>query len=425
MQDNRRDQSISEDVFVARQPVFDAREDVWGYELLFRTSGSARSAVFLDADMATIRVIADGFLLVSGGLRPGQKVLVNFPQKLLVGDAAFALPPDTCIVEILEDVKPEPEVVEAVKKLKEEGYTLALDDFLGQEDLLPFLPYVSIVKVDILGLGADLGRIRQVAEDLKKHKLKLLAEKVEDLDMFRATRDMGFELFQGFFFSKPETIPGKKVSASEISKIQLLQELGKPDLAFPKVSGIIKADPSLIYRLFKYVNAASRGYGRQIDSVERAVMLMGQRQLVQWLRAILLSDLNPSRKASELSFMSVDRGRFLERLAERDHSGRLNAETMFLLGMFSVLDALLNLPMEEVLANLPLDQEVGAALAGRKSRFSPWLSLVRAYERGDWERVQDLANTLGLQLTMSDRLYVQALSWTQGVMESAHERKAA
>ncbi len=421
-QDKTLDQTISEDVFVARQPIFDAEERVWGYELLFRTSGSAKTANVTDADMATIRVIADGFLLASGGMRHEHRALVNFPQKLLLEDAGFALPPDKCIIEILEDVLPEPEVLAAVERLKKAGYTLAIDDFIGQPELLPFLPFVSIAKVDILGLGSDLVKIKEVADNLAKYKLTLLAEKVEDLETFRATRDMGFALFQGFFFSKPEIIPGKKVSANEISKLQLLQELGKEDLAFPTVSGIIKTDPSISYRLFKYVNMASQGYGQRIDSVERAVMLMGQRQLVQWLRAIILSDLNPSKKASELAFISVDRGRFLERVAERDRSGRLNAEMMFLLGMFSVLDAMLGQSMESILEHLPLNDQVRAALAGTKSPFTPWLDLVRAYEHGNWEAAASLAGSLGIKLATADRLYVQALTWTQGVMETAEER---
>ncbi len=420
--DGAQDQSASEDVFVARQPVFDDQERVWGYELLFRTSGTARTANVQDADMATIRVIADGYLLASGGMKPGQKALVNFPQRLLVEDAGFALPPDRCIIEILEDVLPEPEVVAAVERLKKAGYTLAIDDFLGQPALMPFLPFVSIVKVDILGLENDLERIRAVAQDLKKHDLALLAEKVEDLETFRATRDMGFSLFQGFFFSKPEIIPGKKVSANQVSKLQLLQELGKEDLAFPAVSNIIKTDPSLSYRLFKYVNMASQGFAQRIDSVERAVMLLGQRQLVQWLRAIILSDLSPSKKASELAFISVDRGRFLERVAERDRSGALQAETMFLLGMFSVLDAMLGQSMDSILEHLPLNAELRAALSGERSPLSPWLELVRAYESGDWDRAQSLAGKLGLKLTTTDRLYVQALTWTQSVMESAGEK---
>ena len=151
-------------------------------------------------------------------------------------------------------------------------------------------------------------------------------------------------------------------------------------------------------------------------------MLLGQRQLVQWLRAIILSDLSPSKKASELAFISVDRGRFLERVAERDRSGAIKAESMFLLGMFSVLDAMLGQSMESILEHLPLNAELRAALSGGKSPLAPWLELVRAYEAGDWDRAQSLAEKLGHKLTTTDRLYVQAMTWTQAVMESAGDK---
>ena len=318
-------------------------------------------------------------------------------------------------------MQPEPEVLKALGKLRDSGYTLAMDDYIGQRALEPMLPYVSLVKVDILGVGS-IERAREVAATLKRYNVTLLAEKVEDIETFKALRDMGYGLFQGYFFSRPETIPGRKVSALKISRIQLLQELGADDLDFSTVSRVIKMDPSISYRLLKFVNMAGQSSGRNIDSVERAVTLLGQRQLVQWLRAIILSDLNPSMKASELSFMAVGRGHLLETLAEGAGPGIPDREAMFLLGMFSVLDAILELPMEELLKHLSLDEDIRAALTGKESRFTLWLELARANERGDWDRVRSLTEDLGLPQDLADRLSVRTLAWTQDVMGSARAK---
>ena len=414
--EDRPQETGHEDVFVARQPIFDRKEQVWGYELLFRASGRDRVARVSDSATATARVIADGFVLAHAGMDPGQRVLINFPENLLVQDAAFALPKDICIVEILEDVEARPEVLDALKRLKQAGYTLAMDDYAGEPVLEPFLGLVDLVKVDILTLGADKARIEKVAGTLKKYKCLLLAEKVEDLETFAVVKNLGFALFQGFFFSKPEIIPGKKISAGEIAKLRLLQELGNPDFEVKKLSGIIHADLSLSYRLFQYINSAGMGVRHKVESVTRAVTLIGQRQLVQWLRAVIMADLSPSKKAEELAFMSVHRGRFLELLAIQTDACRRSPETMFLLGLFSFLDAMLGQPMVEIVEPLPLDPEVKAALIGQENELLDWLRLVSAYERGYWEDVSMILGHRNLGPEDADRPYVQAMAWTQRIL---------
>ncbi|MDY7001642.1 MAG: HDOD domain-containing protein, partial [Thermodesulfobacteriota bacterium] len=356
-----------EDVFVARQPIFDRRQHVWGYELLFRASGSALTARVADSDMATVQVIADGFVLAHSGMDPGQRVLINFPENLLLQDAAFALPREICVIEILENVDPRPEVLDALGRLKRAGYTLAMDDYAGEPELEPFLGLVDVIKVDILKLGADKKKIAEVAKALKKHKSLLLAEKVEDLDIFGSVKALGFALFQGFFFSKPEIIPGKKISAGEIAKLRLLQELGNPDFEVQRLSEIIHADLSLSYRLFQYINSVGMGVRHKVESVSRAVTLVGQRQLSQWLRAVIMADLSPSKKAEELAFMSVHRARFLELLAGDTKACRQPTETMFLLGLFSLLDAMLGQSMGEIVASFPWTRKSKPRLLARRS----------------------------------------------------------
>ncbi|GAB6177244.1 HDOD domain-containing protein [Desulfobaculum senezii] len=407
---------LAESVFVARQPIFDQDQKVFGYELLFRSSGDATGAFVTDSDMATTKVIADGFLLAYAGMEEGQRALINFPKKLLLEDAAYALPPDIAIVEILEDVSPDADVLEAVAAIKEAGFMLAMDDYMGEPELEPFLKYVDIIKVDILGLDSDPQRIRETVDKLKSYDCTLLAEKVEDVETFEVTRKLGFSLFQGFFFSKPEIIPGKKISSSEIAKIQLLKELGRTDFDVVRLGRIIQADLSLTYRLFQYINSVGLGVRYKVESVARAITLLGQRQLAQWLRVAIMSDLSPNKKAEEVAFLSVHRGRFLELMEDLSKKFGISPETMFLLGLFSLLDALLGQPMEEILENVPLDDEVKEALVGQENRLKPLLELSRAYERGQWTHVQEVVQATGIRQEDADKFYVQAMAWTQEIL---------
>ncbi|MBU1003924.1 MAG: HDOD domain-containing protein [Proteobacteria bacterium] len=420
--------STSESVFVARQPIFDEQMDIWGYELLFRASGDALGAQVSDADMATAKVIADGFILASGGMKSGQRALINFPQNLIIEQFPYALPGDIAVIEILEDVRPEPAVLEALQTLKEAGYTLAMDDFMGEPELMPFVEMADILKVDILGiLGsegvANADKLRTVMADLSGMSCRLLAEKVEDNDVFKLCKELGFSLFQGYFFAKPEIIPGKKISTGEVTKIHLLKELGNPDFEVAKLSRIIQSDLSLSYRLFRYINSAGMGVRQKVESVQRALTLLGQRQISQWLRVVIMSDIAPSKKGQEVAFMSVQRARFLELLHTAAGQLHINQERLFLLGLFSMLDSLLGLPMDEILKNVPLDEELKKALQGDDSQLGSLLGLVGAYEHADWERARVLLEQCQLAPEKADRNYVEAMAWAQQLLQNEEQEQ--
>lgn len=424
---NEQNPDISESIFVARQPIFDEKQDVWGYELLFRASGDAKGAQVSDEDMATAKVIADGFVMASAGLQPGQRTLINFPQNLILQQFAFALPNDIAVVEILEDVKPEPEVLQALQDFKDAGYTVAMDDFMGEPELMPFLKLADILKVDILGILGPEGvkneaKLRKVMKIISKFKGRLLAEKVEDNDVFMLCKELGFTLFQGFFFSKPEIIPGKKISSNEVSKLQLLKELGSPDFNVNRLSEIIQLDPSLSYRLFRYINSAGMGVSQRVESVTRAITLLGQRQLSQWLRVVIMSDLAPSKKGQEVAFMSVHRARFLELIAE-NCTHHNSPETMFLLGLFSLLDAMLGQSMEEVLKEVPLNEDVNQALMGVQNEFSMCLNLVQAMECADLNEVKNILEQNKFPSDKAAPLYAEAMKWTQEILGDNDEQE--
>jgi len=404
--------SISlESVFVARQPIFDRDENIWGYELLFRTSTQGPAQV-TDQDTATSQVIADGFVLAGDGVSQGSRLLINFPHKMLVEDAAFALPPDVCVIEILETVRPEPELMAALKRLKDAGYTLALDDFVGEPGFEPILELADIVKVDILGRSPK--QVIDLYRQLKPYGCKLLAEKIETMKIYELTRQLGFEYFQGFFFCKPEVLAGKKMSSSELTKLQLLEKLGRPDYDVNELAQIIAVDISLSYRLLRYINSAAFSLRSKIESVRQAIVMLGHKQLSQWLRVVVMSDLSTTKKTGELAYISAMRARFLELVAARDKS--LPPESMFLLGLFSLLDAILGQPMENVMQELPLDDDLRNALLGKESKGRQWLELVETFDRAEWDRLATMLVDMGLEPELAAQAHAQAMAWAAEIL---------
>lgn len=413
-----------EPIFVARQPIFDRSQNIWGYELLFRHSGKAGTAQITDPDVATAKVIADGFTLALTGMPPGRRTLINFPQNLILRGTAYALPKDICVVEILETVQSTPEIVDACKKLKEAGYILALDDFVGQPGFEEILKIADIVKVEILGQPTP--NIIKISQALKKSGTRLLAEKIEDQKAYQLTRSLGYEYFQGYFFSKPEIIPGRKISSSQLSKMRLLQALTREEAETKDLAAIIEGDLSLSYRILRFMNSAAFGLAKKLTSVEQAVALLGRRPLKQWVMVVALSDLAPTPRAEELSFQSIQRGRFLETMTSAMPKSVYPKDTAFLLGLFSKLDALLNQPMEQILGDLPLEDAIKTALTGGKNPARDLLDFLEAVEAGAWDRTAAALAAYGVKQEDAAVLYAKATAWTQKILgQSKEEGKTA
>jgi len=399
--------------FVARQPIFTAQMRVWGYELLFRHGEDIEEAVFEDGDQATTQLIADGYNLTVRGIRQGAKALVNFPRRMLVGEAPYVLPADQCVVEILETVTPEPEVMNACLELKKRGYALALDDFEGEPGFEPLCELVDIIKVDVL--GKTPAQVRAIVDGVKKYDATLLAEKVENHDIFKVCRSLGFTYFQGFFFNRPEIIRGRKLSASQVNKIKLLKELSAPEVGSSRLVEIIQTDLSISYRLLKYINSAFFGLQIKVTSIPRAVSMLGTRNLRQWLQVVILSDVNTEDKAHELVRISVQRARFLHLLAA-GHPVPFDQDGMFLLGFFSLLDAILDQSMGLVLEEIPLDPAIKLALVDQDDPNAAWIGLLDEIDRSNWPRLTRKAEQLGIPITLVNRLSAEASIWATWVM---------
>jgi EAL and modified HD-GYP domain-containing signal transduction protein len=406
-------EQLYDTIFVARQPIFTVDMQVWGYELLFRHGEDLQTAAITDGDQATTQVIADGFNLASQGQRSGARSLINFPRDVLVGEAPYVLPPEQCGVEILETVRPEPEVLRACQELKRRGYTLVLDDFVGQPDLEPLCEIADIIKIDIL--HKTPAQVMALVQDLARFDAVLLAEKVESHEMFKACARMGFTYFQGFFFNRPEIIPGRKLSTSQVAKIKLLHELGNADTDLSRLVEIIQTDLSISYRLLKYINSAFFGQQVEIKSIQRAATMLGSRNLRQWLQVIILSDVGATDKAQELVRISVQRARFLQ-LVAANHLTPFDQDGMFLLGFLSLLDAILDQSMDLVLDELPLDPGIKDALVDPCSQNAVWVDFLDEIDRCNWVRLSRKAGSLGISIPLISRLSAQAAIWTNEVM---------
>jgi len=406
-------------IFVARQPIFDRTESIWGYELLFRHSDHVKAARITNDDVATASIIADGFTMAMEGLEHTKKIFINFPQKLLVQGSSLALPSDKCIIEILETVNPDQDVLAACRKVKEQGFVLALDDYVGQPGFEAFLELADIVKVDIL--GRTPAEIIKLFQRLNRYKCFFLAEKVEDEHFYHLTRSLGFNLFQGFYFSKPEMLKGRKISAGEVAKINVLQELAQDEYKIDHLARIISTDISLSYRLLKYLNSAYFALPQKIRSISQAITLLGQNPLRQWLMVVILAELQREPLAEELVFASIRRGRFLELIAHFLRPVPYSHDAMFMLGLFSNLDAMLGQDMREIMGKMPLEDEIKNALCGESNKARNLLDLAAAFEHGEWDEIDRLLVDFRLAPDRVALANNQAQIWAHNILLNTRE----
>ncbi len=402
-------------IFVARQPIFDAHEKVWAYELLFRSSALAKTADVTEDDLATASVIADGFSLAFSGMDKSRKAFINFPQRLLLDDSVYALPREICVVEVLETITPTPEMIAALRRIKERGYIIALDDYVGQPGFEEVIPLADIVKVEVLGMAPE--RMKAIGADLRKHGCRLLAEKVEDRATYDLAKSFGFSLFQGFFFSRPETMTGSKVPTPVLAKMRLLRALTGEDFDVRELSQIISSDPSVSYRLLNFINSAAFSLRSKIQSIQQALMLLGKQQIKQWFLAVIISDFDSTSKVQEAAYTSLQRARYLESMGKLHKDHAFPPETLFMLGLFSKLDVLLAQPMNKLLENIPLNKDVEAALLSKPSPYWAWLSLVEDIEIGNWEDVEEFLESKSLDRETSASNYAESIEWTQTLLK--------
>ncbi|MDR3358426.1 MAG: HDOD domain-containing protein [Desulfovibrio sp.] len=403
------------DVAMARQPIFDADGNIWGYDLLYRTLSNTECADIKSDAVATSRIIAGGYKSARQGLRPSQKLCIKFPASMIEAQAIKLLPNEQCILSILKSVRPTPGVMDALGAVKDEGYKLALEGYTGQDDLAPFLPLVEFVKIDVPGCGAE--RLPVAFDKAHENGRVVVAEKVEDFKARGQCLELGCSLFQGFFFSKPEVLHHKAPGSSQVERMHIFSLLSQKPINVEALSAAILHMPLLTAGLLTFVNSAHFAFNKQVKDVLTALHLMGNVTFTQWLCVNVLGTLDGGPAAFELSFLASQRAKFLESLGEtararsRLPSG-IDPQELFLTGLFSLLESILKIPLATLLDGLPLNPGVLDALLGKQSPYSPWLDMLVHYQRGEWDEAIELAERSGLTEADLAAAWAGALGWS-------------
>ncbi|MBU4228787.1 MAG: HDOD domain-containing protein [Proteobacteria bacterium] len=399
-------------IFVARQPIFKRNKEVFAYELLFRSGLTNYFDPLQDGEEATSKVITNSFLLIGiPAITEGKKAFINFSEDMLLKGYPSLFPKEIAVVEVLETVGATPEVVQACEALVGEGYVLALDDFLYEDRFLPLIKLAKIIKFDIRQMS--LAELEHQAKIVSRYNVKLLAEKIETNEEFEATKKLGFELFQGYFFSRPHIMEGRDIPGSKLHYLQVLKVIQDEDYDFAELAKYVSRDVSLAYKLLKYANSAYFARRQKVESIEMAVAMLGQLTLRKWLSLMMLSYLADD-KPSELLRLAAFRGSFCELIADQLLGRRKEAGMFHTVGMFSLLPAMLDKAMADILPELALPEAIQEALLVEVATpLSRTLRLVMAYERGDWENTARLAKKLAIKLDSLPLLYEQAIEIAQ------------
>ncbi|MEW6073659.1 MAG: HDOD domain-containing protein [Planctomycetota bacterium] len=393
------------DLFVGRQPIYGRDLELYAYELLYR-GDDVDFADFTEGDQATSQVLLNTFTEFGLERVVGDHLaFVNLTRGFITGEYPLPVPRHRVVLEILEEVEPDPEVLDGLRRLRRAGFRIALDDFVLCEERERLLPLADILKVEVHGLGDRL--IRDRRELLGPFGCQLLAEKVETREQFDACRAAGFDLFQGFFLAKPNLIKGRSIPASRLNLLRLLAELQDPAASFDRVQEIIAQDVALSYKLLRHINAARYGMPRRIESIRETVVYLGLTTVRNLACLFLLS--NVEDKPHELVTTSMLRAKMCELLARA--AGISAHQAFFTAGLFSTLDAFMDLPMGAVLDKLPLAEDLRAALLSREGKIGEALASALAYERGDWDAVL----CLGLPRTEIRTAFLDAVQWVDEV----------
>ena len=395
-------------VFIARQPIFDTNRRRVAYELLYRAHRDATQATGLSeshmcGDTALHALLSIGL----DRLTAGTTAFVNITREHLLGELYKIFDPTAVVLELLETIDGDAAVVDACERAVAEGSRLALDDYDSRPSLDPLLPFASIVKLDVLGKTAE--ELAPTVARLNARGLTVLAERVETAEMLHACETMGCVLFQGYVFSRPETLDGRAVNVQHATVFNIMALLNEPDVTDSALEEAFRSHPSLSLSLLRIVNSASFG-ARSVDSIPYAIRLIGREALSRWMLIMLIATVGAqSPVAHEAVVNALVRGRFCETVTAHGLSGDPSAR--FLVGLLSRMDALLGLPMDSVLERLPVSADVRDALLKGTGPHAPVLRLADAYERGEWAEVDaDDSVAIALRAELAG-LYADAALW--------------
>lgn len=401
-------ETIPDNVLVGRQPIFNSDLEIHAYELLFRGDISKTTADVTDGDYATSQLILNTFLEIGPENIVGDKpAFINLTRNFILDDHIMAIDKNKIVIEILEDVEVDLALVNRVTQLSEQGYVIALDDFIFDCKYEALLHHVDIIKIDIMGMSETT--LRDEVAQLKKFDVKLLAEKIETLQEFNLCKELGIDYYQGYFLSKPTIVSGNRIPTNRMSILNLMQLLYDENLNISKIEECIVKDVSLSYRLLKNINSSYYGLKTKVESVNHALVLLGIDNIRQWVTMIALARLND--KPNELVTTSLIRAKMCENLAKS--SLKDNYSSYFTVGLFSNLDVLLDSKMQDLLEEMPLASSIKSALLNKDGELGYALRCAIHYELGQWDEIEKYEMETAL-ITYS---YLNALKWATETMK--------
>ncbi len=390
---------------IGRQQIFDKHLETFGYEILFRGNDFDLDDAH-GATSATNQIITDTLLEFGLNKIVGpDKAFINFTSQNILAKTPLHLPRERVVIEVLENVIVDTQIVENIREFSQQGYTIALDDFVFSEDWIPLIEIADIIKLDVLEM--DLDECRQLIERLKPYQVKILAEKVETYQEYRTLKKFGCEYFQGFFFSKPKIVQGKRIGVNQAAALELICAINTPRVEFDELSEIISRDVGLSYKLLHYINSAFFAVPNKINSIQHALTCLGMKEVKRWVNILTLASL--SEKPHAILQNSLVRGKMCELLAIE--IGEEN-EYWFLIGMFSNLDVLLDIPLADALAQLPLPKDVSAAIIYHTGTAGEALSCAIHYENWDLSQLK----CTGLSKKTICAIYLQSIHWANQVL---------
>lgn len=400
-----------DDIFIARQPIYDKGHQLIGYELLYR-AGDTTIAEFSDGKLASSQVILNSFLNIGfDGLIGSTQAFINITEDFILDEALTPMYDKQIVLEVLEDITPSAKVVAGVKRLKKKGYKIALDDFQYSPEYDDLLLLADFVKIDVIKLTTE--EIVRELNKLKMFDVKVVAEKVETPEMYAFCKEVEFDCFQGFHFCKPQLINLKNIPANKLVVLNLLKLLHKPEYDFSEIEKAIAQDAVLTYKLLRYVNSAAFSQRQEIDSIKEALALVGGDTIKKWITLILTMQLAEG-KPQALLITALVRAKMCELLEEASDN---NNGEMFTIGLFSLLDALMNVSLDELLDDLTLSMEVKFAILDHQGEKGGLLENVICYEQGQWCYLTEQ----GIDAEVYFSCYMEAVKWTDATIESLHE----
>ncbi|MEW6676667.1 MAG: EAL domain-containing protein [Pseudomonadota bacterium] len=400
---------MSHNAFIARQPIVNAGHNIIAYELLFRHAAHAQSArVESDVD-AGINVIANTLCnMGTDWLLKGKQAFINMDEPMLMSSFSSLLPKASVVIEILETVRASQEILDRVLALKQEGFRFALDDFRLTPDTEPFLPLADFVKLDVLAHSAP--ELAGLVRTARKYPVKLVAEKVENLEQYNRCKDLGFDFFQGYYFAHPETLVERVINPVHGTVIQLMEKV-RQGADVKDLEALFKKDVALTFKLMRYINSAGFGLSCEVQSIRHAVSILGMQPLYRWL-TLLLATAGSNPTSPALSRTAITRGRLCELLGKTELP-RADQDNLFIVGVFSLLPAMLEMTMDQVLDRVVIPEKVADALVDRSGLYGPFLALTEAVESDDGERLEDLTQALMLSPDQVSEAHLQALAWVE------------